>query len=232
MRVRPAALRKVWVLPGFGRKRHQERLLRRLAGTGVEPGVSRGFSQDMVPAGAAHQGIVAEVEPFWEADFDALDPGGRDVFVACDHLEDPHNLGAVLRSCSAFGVKGVILPRRRSAVINGTVVKASSGGIFYLDVYRVPNVVNALRTLGERGVEVAGLSPDGDVPLSSFRSQGPVLLVLGAEGRGLRPLVKRWCHRLLQIPMAREVGSLNVSVTAGIALYHICGLAGGGVGHA
>jgi len=221
-KVRPAALRQVWVLPSFGRKKSQAALLTRLRRMGLVPVEVNGFGEAMVPKGATHQGVVAEVSPFWERDFSSLAVLGEDsLFVLCDHLEDPHNLGAVLRSCAAFGVDGVILPKRRSAVINGTVVKSSSGGVFHLQVYWVPNIVNAIRALRREGVTITGLTPEGKDSLCNFRQSGPLALVLGAEGRGIRPVVKRECDYLLSIPIRAEMGSINVSVATGIALYQL-----------
>jgi 23S rRNA (guanosine2251-2'-O)-methyltransferase len=172
----------------------------------------------------AHQGVVAIGEPFTYATLDevlALRPRDRPaLFVVLDHVTDPHNAGAIVRSAECAGATAVILPERRSAGINPTVRKSSAGATAYVPIARVANVAQAVRTLKKAGIWVYGAALDPRAkPYTEAPLAGDVALVIGAEGEGIAQLVKRECDGLLEIPLLGRVGSLNASVAAGILLY-------------
>lgn len=171
-----------------------------------------------------HQGVVALVrERAFLSVEDLLRPqaeGGRHrFFLACDGIEDPHNLGALLRTADAIGVDGVILPERRSAPVTGTVAKTSAGASEYLRIARVTNLVRALEVMKKQNVWVIGLDERGTSEYFDHDFATDCVLVLGREGAGLHELVKKTCDHLLRIPMAGMVSSLNVSVAGAVVMY-------------
>lgn len=173
--------------------------------------------------GAHHQGVIAVAAC---KEFSTLDDlfavaekkGESPFFVVCDELEDPHNLGAIVRTAEAAGAHGVIIPKRRSVGLTAAVYKASAGAIEYVPVARVTNINDAIRELKERGVWVYGLDMDGE-PWCATDLTGAVALVVGSEGRGLGRLVKEQCDFVLSLPMAGRVNSLNASVACSLMLY-------------
>jgi 23S rRNA (guanosine2251-2'-O)-methyltransferase len=174
----------------------------------------------------AHQSVVAFGEPFAYTSLEeVIDLGKRarpSLYVVLDHVTDPHNVGAVIRSAESAGATAVILPERRSAGINPTVRKSSAGATAYLPVARVANIAQAVRTLKKAGIWVYGAAlGEGAVPYTQTALDGDVALVIGAEGEGVSALVKRECDGLVAIPMLGRVGSLNASVAAGILLYEV-----------
>jgi 23S rRNA (guanosine2251-2'-O)-methyltransferase len=175
--------------------------------------------------GAVHQGVVAWLGPFVYADLDALVVPGDEppLIVALDGVEDPRNLGAILRSAYLLGARGVIIPEHRAAAVTAVTAKASAGASELLPVVQVGNLVRALEELREHGLwRVAVHATEGAVPLAQLDATLPLVVVLGAEGTGVRPLVAKHCDFHAVIPMARDaVGSFNVSVAAAIALYEI-----------
>ncbi|HEY0381330.1 MAG TPA: 23S rRNA (guanosine(2251)-2'-O)-methyltransferase RlmB [Candidatus Elarobacter sp.] len=172
----------------------------------------------------AHQGVVAFGETFAYTTLDeaiALRPRDRPaLFVVLDHVTDPHNVGAIVRSAECAGATAVILPERRSAGVNPTVRKSSAGATAFVPIARVANVAQAVRTLKKAGMWVYGaaLSPQAR-PYTAVDLRGDVALVVGAEGPGISALVQRECDVLVEIPLLGRVGSLNASVAAGILLY-------------
>lgn len=171
----------------------------------------------------AHQGVVASVR---ERKFltveDLLAARGRferKFFLALDGVEDPHNLGALLRSADGAGVDGVILPERRSAPISGVVAKTSAGASEHVPIARVTNITRSLEQLKKANVWIVGLDERGTPDYTDFDFNLDCCLVLGAEGAGLHDLVKKSCDYLLRIPMAGSVSSLNVSVAGAVVMY-------------
>jgi 23S rRNA (guanosine2251-2'-O)-methyltransferase len=171
----------------------------------------------------AHQGVLAVVR---ERQFlgieDLMAPkeeGQYRFFLALDGIEDPHNLGAILRTADGAGVDGVILPERRSAPITGTVAKTSAGASEHVRVARVTNLVRSLEQLKQRHVWVLGLDERGTPDYADFDFKTDCVLVLGREGAGLHDLVKKTCDHLLRIPMLGQVSSLNVSVAGAVVMY-------------
>ncbi len=171
----------------------------------------------------AHQGVLAMVQGrklLALEDLINVTAGGHHHFLlALDGVEDPHNFGAILRTCDAAGVDGVIVPERRSAPVNATVAKTSAGASEHVRIAQVTNIVRSLEQAKQRNFWVVGLDECGTVSYSDFNFQVNVVLVLGREGAGMHDLVKRTCDHLLRIPMAGSVSSLNVSVAAAVVMY-------------
>jgi len=171
-----------------------------------------------------HQGVLAIVKEraFLSVEDLLKRPAGSEgnrFFLAFDGIEDPHNLGALLRTADAAGVDGVILPERRSAPITGTVAKTSAGASEHVRIARVTNLVRALEVLKKNNVWVIGLDERGSPDYMDFDFKTDCVLVLGREGAGLHDLVKKTCDHLLRIPMAGMVSSLNVSVAGAVVMY-------------
>lgn len=182
---------------------------------------------DRMSGDAVHQGVAIEVPPYDYCDVeDIVERAARrdklGLVVALDSVTDPHNLGAALRSASAFGADGVIIPERRSAGVNATVWKVSAGAAARVPVARVTNLVRALQQLKELGYFVIGLDGGGDVDINATTlTDVPLVLVTGSEGSGLARLTRETCDQIASIPIAAEMESLNASVATGIALYQI-----------
>lgn len=171
----------------------------------------------------AHQGVVAAMrERRFLTVEDLLAAKGkfdRRFFLALDGVEDPHNLGALLRSADGAGVDGVLLPERRSAPITGVVAKTSAGASEHVPVARVTNLVRSLEQMKKANVWVLGLDERGTPDYTAFDFNADCVLVLGSEGTGLHDLVKKTCDHLLRIPMEGSVSSLNVSVAGAVVMY-------------
>lgn len=168
-----------------------------------------------------HQGVVAVAGAYRYAELHHLvETEGRGVLVL-DSVQDPRNLGALLRTARAAGVSGVVLPQDRSVGVTPVVVAASAGVLFALKIARVPNLVRAMGELKEAGFWLVGLVPGADRSLYDLPELPRPALVVGGEGEGLRPLVRRTCDFEAALPMAAGVESLNVSVATGIALYEL-----------
>ena len=172
---------------------------------------------------AAHQGVAAEVTPaqMWNEDdlLVALQANPAPLLLVLDGVQDPHNLGACLRTADACGALAVVVPRDRAAQLNSTVRKVAAGAAETTPVASVVNLARTLKLLKEGGLWIVGA--DGDAPMPAARADlsGPVALVLGAEGAGLRRLTRETCDLLVQLPRLGAVESLNVSVAAGMLLY-------------
>ncbi|MCB9732239.1 MAG: 23S rRNA (guanosine(2251)-2'-O)-methyltransferase RlmB [Deltaproteobacteria bacterium] len=146
---------------------------------------------------------------------------GRDLVVALDQVTDPHNLGAIVRSAGAFGACAVIVPKDRSAPLNDAAVRASAGAIAYVPIARVTNLARALRELGQQGFWSVAADAEATGTFWDLDLRAPTVLVMGAEGTGIRPAVRKACDLAAAFPLAGPVGSLNVSVAAGIALAEV-----------
>ncbi len=178
---------------------------------------------DSLAGGGVHQGVIAvaaetdylTVEQLLE---NCAQKGEKPFFLICDSINDPHNLGALIRSANCAGVNGVIIPKRRSAGVNGTVAKSSAGAVFATPVARVPNLVSAVKTLKENGVWVWSVEAGGK-PYYDQDFRGAAALILGSEGEGVSELLKKESDFIAGIPMFGSVNSLNVSVAGGIVMF-------------
>jgi 23S rRNA (guanosine2251-2'-O)-methyltransferase len=167
-----------------------------------------------------HQGIVAEVEPYPYADADQLAAAPDALIVALDQVQDPHNLGAVCRSAEAAGASGVVIPDRRAVGVTPAVCKASAGAVEHLAVARVRNLADWLGSAKDRvGLWVYGAAAEAADPYTSIDLLGPVVLVMGSEGSGLRPRVEAMCDTLVSIPLRGRAASLNVSAATAVLLF-------------
>src|SRR6202166_4060325 len=177
---------------------------------------------DRMAGNAAHQGVVAVTSAKQYSDLDDVigtKRGQYSFVVVLDGVEDPHNLGALLRTADAVGVDGVVLPERRSAPLNATVAKTSAGASEHVRVAKVTNLVRALEQMKQKNIWVLGLDERGTPDYMDFDFKTDCVLVLGREGAGLHDLVKKTCDHLLRIPMAGMVSSLNVSVAGAVVMY-------------
>lgn len=173
-----------------------------------------------------NQGVVAQVAPIEYAALDGLlRADDSPLLVLLDGVEDPHNLGAIIRTAEALGVTGVVLPRRRSCAVNATVAKTSAGAVMHVSVARVGNVAQTLELAKERGFWVVGADMGGEVSVDRLATaldvNAPLLVVIGGEGKGLARLTRARCDVVASIPMRGRVNSLNASVAAAIVLYEV-----------
>jgi 23S rRNA (guanosine2251-2'-O)-methyltransferase len=175
---------------------------------------------DRAANGGVHQGVVADVEAARDVSIEDL-AGPDALVVVLDGVEDPHNVGAILRTCDATGVSGVIRQDRHSAALDGVVGKASAGALAHARIATVVNIARAVEELKAANVWTIGLAGDARDLYTDLDWTLPSAIVLGAEGTGLRRLVAERCDRLVRIPMLGAVGSLNVSVAAGVVLYEV-----------
>jgi 23S rRNA (guanosine2251-2'-O)-methyltransferase len=201
------------------RDRHQAVLsLARERGVAVR--AVRADEIDRDARGGVHQGVSATVDdaPNYSIG-DLLQAGGPALIVVLDGVEDPHNLGAILRTVDAAGGHGVVMQSRRAAARSGGAAKASAGALSHVKIAEVVNISRAIQELKELGVWSIGFADDAAADYDTFDMTSPTALVLGAEGTGLRRLVRESCDFLARIPMRGHVSSLNVSVAAGVALF-------------
>ena len=174
-----------------------------------------------------HQGIALKVPPFEYAHPEdvmaqAMSSGRPPLLVAVDGVTDPRNLGAIVRSAAAFGAHGVVVPERRSAGITASAWRTSAGTAARIPVARCTNLVRTLKDWASTGAMIVGLDADGTVSTDDFDlATGPLIVVVGSEGRGLARLTREACDATISIPMAREVESLNASVAAGVVLAEV-----------
>ena len=186
---------------------------------------------DRLTSGAVHQGLAARIPAYEYAHPDdllarAAEEQEPPLLVALDHVTDPRNLGAVVRSASGFGAHGVVIPERRAATMTASAWKTSAGAAARIPVARTVNLTRQLKAYQDAGCMVVGLAADGDVSLTELTAPdglagGPLVVVVGAEGGGLSRLVAETCDQLVSIPMANELESLNAGVAASVTLYAI-----------
>ena len=179
---------------------------------------------DAMSTTRAHQGVIALVAAHLYYTIDdileeAASRGETPLIVVCDELSDPHNLGAILRSAECAGAHGVIIPKRRSVGLTATVAKASAGAIEYMKVAKVGNINNAIAEMKEKGVWIYGTAAEGSIPMYKADLTGPTAIVIGNEGDGMSPLVRKNCDVMVHIPMKGRITSLNASAAASILLY-------------
>ena len=170
-----------------------------------------------------NQGIGALVEEYKYISLDQVLSKDKEnkVFVMLDSLEDPHNLGAILRSADAFSVDAVIIPKNRSVKLNATVAKVSTGAIEHVDVVEVTNLTNTIKSLKENGFWVVGTDADTDQTIHDINVDTNLCIVIGSEGKGISRLVKENCDYMVKIPMSGHVNSLNASVSAALVIYEV-----------
>ena len=179
---------------------------------------------DKMSVTGAHQGVIASAAAHEYADLDELiqAAGEKDepaLFVICDGITDPHNLGAIIRTAGACGADGVIIPKRRSAVLNAAAAKAAAGALEYVPVARVGNIINAMEKLKKSGVWIYGTSDRAQTDLYGSDLRGPAAFVIGSEGDGISRLAEENCDFMLSIPMKGKIASLNASNACAVVLF-------------
>lgn len=181
---------------------------------------------DSMSVTGAHQGVIAVVTPYKYCEIEEIiqyaeEKGEKPFVLVLDEIEDPHNLGSIIRTAEICGVHGIIIPKRRNVGITPTVYKTSAGAIEHMKIAKVANINNAVDKLKENGIWVYGADMDGQSYCYQTDFTGAVALVIGSEGRGISKLTKDKCDMLVKIPMAGKITSLNASVAAGIMMYEV-----------
>lgn len=166
-----------------------------------------------------HQGVVLDVRDYRYCDIESIINGsGNKTIVILDHLEDPHNLGAIIRTCEAAGIDGIILPLNRSVSVNETVMKVSTGALYHVKIAQVTNLLNTIKMLKKRGYWIIGADMNGE-SYKEIKYPEKTCLIIGSEGFGMQRVVRESCDFIASIPMNGKVNSLNASVAAGILIY-------------
>lgn len=172
----------------------------------------------------SHQGIILDIEDFNYVNYkDFLDiPGAK--IVILDHLEDPHNFGAIIRTCEAAGITLIVIPKDRAVDVNSTVMKTSAGALENVKIARVPNLINVINDLKDNGFWIVGTAIEGSVDYRDIDYTGKTALIIGNEGNGMSKSVLESCDYVAKIPMYGKINSLNASVAAGIMIYEVISL--------
>ncbi len=206
-------LRRLWLT-----KNGHARLKTSLPRLPLEPQIvhPRELDRKLEP-GAVHQGIVLEADPLPAPGLAQIEPQG--IVAVLDRVTDPHNVGAIMRSCAAFSVRALITTARHSPEASGVLFKAASGAAELVAYVKVTNLASALEELKSRGFRLVGLDSGASTPIEEEARRRPLALVLGAEGKGLRQLTRQTCDRLVRLDLPGEIRSLNVSNAAALALY-------------
>lgn len=216
-------INKLWIASG-----DREGSVAEIAALAKERGIVVQYVErakiEALAGGHRHQGVLAYVAPVPYAELDdilkaAEEKGEAPFLVLLDELEDPHNLGALLRTADATGVHGILIPKRRSVSLNATVAKTSAGAVEYVPVARIGNIAQTLKKLKEKGFWVAGADMDGEKAYYEADLTGPLVLVVGSEGRGMSRLTKDACDFIVSMPMVGRINSLNASVAGSILMY-------------
>ncbi|NGQ97163.1 23S rRNA (guanosine(2251)-2'-O)-methyltransferase RlmB [Brevibacillus sp. SYP-B805] len=218
-------INKIWIAEGANRN-----LLGPIFSLAREQGVVISTANrkklDQLSGTDNHQGVIASVAAYDYAEVDDLlarakEKGQAPFLLILDELEDPHNLGSILRTADAVGAHGVIIPKRRSVNLTATVAKASAGAVEYVPVARVTNLVRTIEELKEQGVWIAGTDASARQDFREGDFTMPLALVIGSEGRGISRLVRESCDFLFRLPMVGHVTSLNASVAAALLMYEV-----------
>lgn len=181
---------------------------------------------DSMCEGEAHQGVIAKITPYKYSDVSdilslAKERGETPFIVILDEIEDPHNLGSIVRTAELFGVHGIIIPKRRSASVSTTVYKSSVGAIEHVKIAKVTNINTVIEELKEQGIWVYGADIRADEYSYQVDFSGPCAIIIGNEGRGISKLTVQKCDKLIKIPMVGKINSLNASVAGGIIMYEV-----------
>ncbi len=223
LRAGAEGLSELWIAEG-ARRREVSELERLARAAGAKVRAAPRARLDRLAGTDRHQGVVGVVADYQYRELDDLLAAARErgeppIIVVLDGIEDPQNLGAIVRSAHALGAHGVIIPKDRAAGVTPAAAKASAGAVEHCPLARVTNVAQTLESLKESGIWAIALAADGDRSLSEVDLTAPAALVVGGEGEGIRPLVRRTCDYIARIPMAGKVASLNAAASAAIALY-------------
>ena len=181
---------------------------------------------DSMSAGMVHQGVIAKITPYKYFEVkdildDAKKKGEAPFIIILDELEDPHNLGSIIRTAETCGVHGIIIPKRRNVGVTPTVYKSSVGAVEHVKIAKVTNINNTIDELKEQGIWVYGADIEGREYSYEVDFSGPCALIIGSEGRGISKLTLKKCDKLVRIPMIGKINSLNASVAGGIMMYEV-----------
>lgn len=212
---------KVYISSGFT----DRELLQMISDNSLPKVIKNNESLNALTSGGVHQGIVAEIKPYEYVSLDHLLYLCKDetnpIIVILDGINDPHNMGAILRNCDIFGVKGVVVSKHNQVMLNSTVAKTSAGAINYVPVALVGNLNQTIQTLKDNGFWIVSADGSGNTSYLDMDYNFPVALVIGSEGKGIAPLILKNSDYIVKIPMHGKVNSLNASVAAGILLAKI-----------
>lgn len=172
-------------------------------------------------ADGVHQGIILDIKDYQYIDINQVLKANSEFVVILDHLEDPHNLGAIIRTCEAAGVDAIIMPKDRQVQVNATVMKTSAGTLSNMKIATVSNLVNSIKKLKENGFWIVGTALENSVDYRKIDYSGKIALVIGNEGKGMSRIVTEECDFVANIPMYGDVNSLNASVASGIMIYEV-----------
>jgi len=209
-------VRKIYLQEGF----RDKNLIFSIEKSKIPVVFKKNFELDKL-ANGIHQGIILDVEDFRYTDYNQFLDQEDAVIVILDHLEDPHNLGAIIRTCEAAGVTSIIIPKDRGVEVNATVIKTSVGAIENIPVSMVTNLNTTIQNLKNHGFWVVGTDMENSVDYREIDYSGKIALIIGNEGEGMSRLVRESCDFIARIPMRGKVNSLNASVAAGIMIYEI-----------
>lgn len=217
-------LNKIWIAEGLNKKSIGEILSLAKEAKIIVQAVPKQKLDGMLDVN--HQGIIASVAAYDYAELEdlftiATERGEDPLFIILDELEDPHNLGSILRTADASGVHGIIIPRRRSVGLTAVVAKASTGAIEHIPVVRVNNLSQTVEELKKRNVWIAGTDAQGSTDYRNMDATLPLAIVIGSEGKGMSRLLKEKCDFLYHLPMKGHVTSLNASVAASLLMYEV-----------
>ncbi|WP_461201256.1 23S rRNA (guanosine(2251)-2'-O)-methyltransferase RlmB [Anoxybacillus sp. TBDG-1] len=217
-------MNKIWIAEGSQRGQMQS-IIQLAKEMGITVQYVPKKKMDQLSEGN-HQGVIAQVAAYRYYDIDDLfkkaeEQGEAPFFIILDELEDPHNLGSIMRTADAVGAHGIIIPKRRSVALTATVAKASTGAIEYVPVARVTNLARTVDELKERGVWVFGTDAKGNQDYRQLDGVIPLALVIGSEGKGISRLLRDKCDVLIRLPMIGHVTSLNASVAASLLMYEV-----------
>lgn len=216
-------INKIWIADN-AQKHHVQPIFAEAKNAGIIIQTADKRKLDQMAQGIAHQGVVAQVAPYEYADVDDLlararEKGEAPFLLILDEIEDPHNLGSILRTADCAGAHGIIIPKRRSVGLTATVSKISAGAVEYVPVAKVTNLSQTIEELKKAGVWVVGADVHTDKMLYDVDFTMPIAIVIGNEGKGMGRLVKESCDFNVKLPMAGQINSLNASVAASIFMY-------------
>ena len=213
----PEKIQKVFLQDGF----HDKELISLLEKFNLKVKTLSKHEMDDLAWGL-HQGIIFTVSETHYHDLDSLLSSNEDdVVVMLDHIEDPHNFGAIIRTCEAAGIHSIIIPKDRQVPVNSTVMKTSVGTVESMNIVLVSNLVNSIEKLKRAGYWIVGTSLENSVDYREVDYEGKIVIIIGNEGRGISHLVSQKCDYLVKIPMYGKTNSLNASVAAGIMIYEV-----------
>jgi 23S rRNA (guanosine2251-2'-O)-methyltransferase len=209
-------VRKIILQEGF----HDENLILAIGNLKIQPKYLPKSELDRL-ANGLHQGIIMDVEDFRYTDYHDFIDSDEACVVILDHLEDPHNLGAIIRTSEAAGISGIIIPKDRSVEVNATVLKTSVGAVENIPVSMVTNLNSTIKDLKDNGFWIVGTDMTDSVSYTELDYNIPIALIIGNEGFGISRLVREKCDYVVNIPMKGKINSLNASVASGILIYKI-----------